>query len=58
MTTHEPAHRGTVKKSDREIMEVLEAFDATGCAHSAAGIAGVGPKTVRRYVEARDGADR
>jgi hypothetical protein len=31
---------GTVKKSDREIMEILEAFDATGCAHSAAGIAG------------------
>jgi len=47
-----------VKKSDREIMEILEAFDATGCAHSAAGIAGVDPKTVRRYVEARDGADR
>ena len=44
-----------MKKSDREIMEILEAFDATGCAHSAAGIAGVDPKTVRRYVEARDG---
>jgi transposase len=43
-----------VKKSDREIMEILEAFDATGCAHSAAGIAGVDPKTVRRYVAARD----
>jgi hypothetical protein len=25
-----------VKKSDREIMEILEAFDATGVAHSAA----------------------
>jgi hypothetical protein len=37
-----------VKKSDREIMEILEAFDATGCAHSAAQIAGVDPKTVRR----------
>ena len=43
-----------MKKSDREIMEILEAFDATGCAHSAAGIAGVDPKTVRRYVRARD----
>jgi transposase len=43
-----------VKKSDREIMEILEAFDATGCAHSAAEIVGVDPKTVRRYVRARD----
>jgi hypothetical protein len=43
-----------VKKSDREIMEILEAFDATGCAHSAAVLAGVDPKTVRRYVDARD----
>jgi transposase len=42
-----------VKKSDREIMEILEAFDATGCAHSAAGLAGVDPKTVRRYVAKR-----
>ena len=40
-----------MKKSDREIMEILEAFDATGCAHSAAALAGVDPKTVRRYVE-------
>lgn len=43
-----------MKKSDREIMEILEAFDATGCAHSAAPLAGVDPKTVRRYVDARD----
>jgi transposase len=43
-----------VKKSDREIMEILEAFDATGCAHSAAGMARVDAKTVRRYVAARD----
>jgi transposase len=43
-----------LKKSDREIMEILEAFDATGCAHSAAQLAGVDPKTVRRYVAARD----
>ena len=43
-----------MKKSDREIMEILEAFDATGCAHSAARLAGVDPKTVRRYVDARE----
>lgn len=43
-----------MKKSDREIMEILEAFDATGCAHSAAALAGVDPKTVRRYVAARE----
>lgn len=46
---------GRVKKSDREIMEILEASDATGSAHSAAQLAGVDPKTVRRYVAARDG---
>lgn len=43
-----------MKKPDREIMEILEAFDATQSAHSAAGLAGVDPKTVRRYVAARD----
>jgi len=43
-----------VKKSDREIMEILEAFDATGCANSASLLAGVDPKTVRRYVAKRD----
>src|SRR3954451_15555855 len=37
---------GTLKKSDREIMEILEAFDTTGSAHSAAALAGVDPKTV------------
>ncbi len=42
-----------MKKSDREIMEILEAFDATGCAHSAAALAGVDPKTVRSYVAKR-----
>ena len=42
-----------MKKSDREIMEILEAFDATGCANSAASLAGVDPKTVRRYVAKR-----
>ena len=35
-------------------MEILEAFDATGCANSAASLAGVDPKTVRRYVAKRD----
>ncbi len=43
-----------MKKSDREIMNILEAFDATGCAHSAALLVGVDPKTVRRYVAALD----
>ncbi|RZL72577.1 IS21 family transposase [Rhodococcus sp. WS4] len=35
-------------------MEILEAYDTTGNAHSAAQLAGVDPKTVRRYVTARD----
>ncbi|MGH3864715.1 MAG: IS21 family transposase [Pseudonocardiaceae bacterium] len=35
-------------------MEILEAYDLTGCAHSAAGLAGCDPKTVRRLVELRD----
>jgi hypothetical protein len=43
-----------VKKSDREIMEILEAFDVTGVAHSAADLCGVDPKIVRRYARARD----
>ncbi|MDQ2850000.1 MAG: IS21 family transposase [Actinomycetota bacterium] len=43
-----------MKMSDREIMEILEAFDATSSANSAAQLAGVDPKTVRRYVAARD----
>ena len=46
-----------MKKSDREIMEILEAFDATGCAHSAAVLAGVDPKTVRRYVAKREAGE-
>jgi hypothetical protein len=28
-------------------MEILEAFDATGCAHSAAQLVGCDPKTIR-----------
>jgi transposase len=43
-----------VKKDAREIMEILEAFDATGCAHSAAPLAGCDPKTVRHWVARRD----
>jgi hypothetical protein len=43
-----------VKKSDREIMEILEAYDATGVAHSAAELCDADPKTVRRYARARD----
>ena len=35
-------------------MEILEAFDLTRCAHSAAKLAGVDAKTVARYVEVRD----
>jgi len=47
-----------VTKSGREIMEILEAFDLTGCAHSAAQLAGTDRKTVARYVALRDaGAD-
>lgn len=41
-------------KSDREIMEILEAFDLTRCPHSAGALAGCDPKTVDRYVEVRD----
>jgi hypothetical protein len=35
-----------VAKSDREIMEILEAFDLTRCAWSAAQLVGCDPKTV------------
>ncbi|HUP86914.1 MAG TPA: IS21 family transposase [Acidimicrobiales bacterium] len=40
-------------KHDREIMEILEAFDLTKCAHSAAALCGADPKTVGRYVALR-----
>jgi transposase len=43
-----------VKKDDREIMEILAAFDLTGCAHSAAQLVGCDPKTVRTWVDRRD----
>ncbi len=41
-------------KSDREIMDILEAFDLTRCARSAADLAGCDAKTVARYVDLRD----
>ena len=41
-------------KSDREIMEILEAYDLTRCAHSAGQLAGCDAKTVKRYVALRD----
>src|SRR2546423_8054309 len=37
-------------KSGKEIMEILEAYDLTRCAHSAGQLAGVDEKTVTRYV--------
>ncbi len=43
-----------MKKDDREIMNILEAFDLTGSAHSAARLAGCDPKTVRHWVAQRD----
>ena len=41
-------------KSDREIMEILESYDLTRCAHSAAQLAGCDAKTVQRYVALRE----
>jgi transposase len=43
-----------VTKLDREIMEILAAFDLTGCAHSAGRLADADPHTVARYVAIRD----
>jgi hypothetical protein len=43
-----------VTKPGREIMEILEAYDLTGCAHSAAQLAGTDRKTVARYVALRE----
>jgi len=41
-------------KHGKEIMEILAAFDLTGCAHSAGKLAGADPHTVARYVAVRD----
>jgi transposase len=43
-----------MSKSGRQIMEILEAFDLTRCAHAAAQLTGVDPKTVARYVAIRE----
>lgn len=53
LTLHRPTGE-IVTKSDREIMEILEAYDLTRCAHSAGQLAGCDPKTVQRYVAVRD----
>ena len=45
---------GPLAKSDKEIMEILEAFDLTRCAWSAAQLVGCDPKTVAAYVARRD----
>ncbi len=50
---HEPMG-AALTKSSREIMEIFEAYDATGCAWSAARLAGCDAKTVARYVQVRD----
>ena len=41
-------------KSDREIMDILEAFDLTRTPHSAADLAGCDAKTVAHHVALRD----
>ncbi|KWX01254.1 Integrase catalytic region [Carbonactinospora thermoautotrophica] len=43
-----------MSKSDREIMEIFEAFDLTRCAWSAAQLAGCDAKTVARCAAIRD----
>src|ERR1700733_9166861 len=52
LRTHRP--EGSVTKSGREIMEILEAYDLTGCAHSAAQRAGPARHTVLRSVTLRE----
>lgn len=53
-STKPPIMEGPLAKSDREIMEILEAFDLTRCAWSAAQLVGCDPKTVAAYVARRD----
>src|SRR2546423_6982539 len=51
----QPTQAGeTLTKSAREIMEILESYDLTRCAHSAAQLAGCDAKTVNRYVALRE----
>jgi hypothetical protein len=40
--------------SSKSGREILDAFDLTRCAHAAAALAEVDPKTVARYVAIRD----
>ncbi len=55
MLTLQPTQTGeTLTKSAREIMEILESYDLTRCAHSAAQLAGCDAKTVKRYVALRE----
>lgn len=53
---HVTAHVGgsVLTKKSEEIMEILEAFDLTRCASSAAELSGADRKTVQRYVGLRD----
>jgi transposase len=44
-----------VSKNDREVVEILEAYDLTRSFHAAAELVGCDPKTVARYVALRDG---
>lgn len=46
--------KGGVMKSERTIMEILEAFDLVGTYSGAARLAGCAPNTVKRYVLARE----
>jgi hypothetical protein len=46
---------GCVKNSE-EVMEILEAFDATGSLRAAAELVGCDHKTVGHWVKARDAA--
>lgn len=43
-----------MKKSDKEIIDILVAYDATESVYAAARITGCDPKTVNRYVTARN----
>ncbi|MGP4113637.1 IS21 family transposase [Streptomyces sp. 4N509B] len=43
-----------MKKSDKEIIDILVAYDATESVYAAARITGCDPKTVHRYVTARN----
>ena len=48
LVVHHESTGGALTKSSREIMEILEAFDLTRCAWSAAELAGGDAETVAR----------